>query len=46
VVYPEAIWYTALDQADIDEIIQSHLIGGKPVTRLMLEPEIEPPEAP
>ncbi|CAM8660463.1 COG3411 Ferredoxin [Burkholderiales bacterium] len=46
VVYPEAIWYTALDQTDIDEIIQSHLIGGKPVARLMLEPSAESPHAP
>lgn len=37
VVYPEAIWYTYVDEKDIDEIIDSHLVGGKPVERLMLE---------
>jgi len=37
VVYPEAVWYTFVDQEDIDEIIQSHLIEGKPVERLMVD---------
>ena len=36
VVYPEAIWYTYVDEDDIDEIIDSHLIGGKPVERLKI----------
>ncbi|MCL4743954.1 MAG: (2Fe-2S) ferredoxin domain-containing protein [Burkholderiaceae bacterium] len=36
VVYPEAIWYTYLDEQDIDEIIDSHLVGGEPVKRLQL----------
>jgi (2Fe-2S) ferredoxin len=36
VVYPEAVWYTFLDNSDIDEIIESHLKNGKPVTRLLL----------
>lgn len=38
VVYPEAIWYTWVDQQDIDEIIDSHLQNGQPVERLMLDP--------
>ena len=37
VVYPEAVWYTFVDKDDIDEIIQSHLIEGKPVERLMVD---------
>ena len=37
VVYPEGIWYTWVDQADIDEIIDSHLVNGKPVERLLLD---------
>lgn len=36
VIYPEGIWYRYRSTADIDEIIESHLIGGKPVARLML----------
>lgn len=41
VVYPEAVWYTALDTQDVEEIIQSHLIGGVPVTRLMIDQPAE-----
>jgi (2Fe-2S) ferredoxin len=40
VVYPEAIWYTYVDQCDIDEIVDSHLVGGVPVDRLRLPPEV------
>ena len=36
VVYPEAIWYTFVDNADIDEIIDSHLVNGKVVERLKI----------
>lgn len=36
VVYPEAVWYTYVDEHDIDEIISGHLIGGEPVERLRL----------
>ena len=35
VIYPEGVWYTFADQADIDEIISSHLIAGKVVDRLL-----------
>jgi (2Fe-2S) ferredoxin len=34
VVYPEGTWYTYVDNSDIDDIIDSHLVGGKPVERL------------
>lgn len=40
VVYPEAIWYTYVDEEDIDEIVESHLKNGKPVERLMLPPDV------
>ncbi len=36
VVYPEGVWYTYVDESDIDEIIDSHLVGGKPVERLII----------
>lgn len=36
VVYPEAVWYTYVDQHDIDEIVDSHLIGGRIVERLKI----------
>ncbi len=35
VIYPEGTWYTFIDTEDIEEIIQSHLIKGKPVERLL-----------
>jgi (2Fe-2S) ferredoxin len=35
VVYPEGIWYTYVDQHDIDEIVESHLKNGQVVERLM-----------
>ena len=40
VVYPEGVWYSFVDQADVDEIIDSHLVGGQPVKRLMLALEV------
>ena len=36
VVYPEAIWYGFVKTEDIEEIVQTHLIGGVPVERLVL----------
>jgi len=37
VVYPAAVWYTYVDQEDIDEIVDSHLVQGKVVERLLIE---------
>ncbi len=36
VVYPEAVWYTYVDQEDVDEIIESHLKNDKVVERLKI----------
>ena len=36
VVYPEGVWYTYVDQDDVEEIIQEHLINGHIVERLRL----------
>lgn len=36
VVYPEAVWYTFIDNDDIDEIVESHLKSGKVVERLLI----------
>jgi (2Fe-2S) ferredoxin len=36
VVYPDAVWYTYVDEADIDEIIEEHLQNGRIVERLRM----------
>jgi len=36
VVYPEGVWYTYIDEEDIDEIIDSHLLQGTVVERLKI----------
>jgi (2Fe-2S) ferredoxin len=40
VVYPEAVWYTYVDERDIDEIVDSHLREGRIVERLLLPPGV------
>jgi (2Fe-2S) ferredoxin len=39
VVYPDGVWYHYRDQADIDEILERHLVLGQPVERLRLHPD-------
>ena len=36
VIYPQAVWYTCVDNDDIDEIIESHLVNGQVVERLVV----------
>ena len=40
VVYPEEVWYTYVDESDIDEIINEHLVNGRVVERLLLPQEV------
>ncbi len=37
VIYPEAVWYTYVDEEDVDEIIDTHLKEGEVVKRLLLD---------
>jgi (2Fe-2S) ferredoxin len=37
VVYPDAVWYGGVTPDDMVEIVEKHLIGGKPVERLRLK---------
>lgn len=37
VVYPEGVWYTFVDERDIDEIVDRHLANGEPVERLRID---------
>lgn len=38
VVYPEDVWYAGVRAEDVPEIVQSHLVDGKPVDRLRYDP--------
>jgi len=40
VVYPEGVWYSYVDLSDIDEIVDSHLLRGLAVERLLLAPSV------
>ncbi len=44
VIYPEGVWYQFRTKEDVDEILQSHLIDGNKVTRLMLRADQVPPK--
>jgi (2Fe-2S) ferredoxin len=43
VVYPEGTWYGHVTEKDVDEIIEQHLVGGKPVERLRVFDKPAPP---
>ena len=36
-IYPEGVFYVGVTKNDVREIIESHLIGKKPVERLLLK---------
>jgi (2Fe-2S) ferredoxin len=36
VVYPEGVWYGGVTVDDVDEIIDQHVLGGRPVERLVI----------
>ena len=37
VIYPEGVWYSCTTKADIDEVLETHLLKGGRVERLMLK---------
>lgn len=39
VIYPEGVWYRCTSLADVDEVLQRHVIEGGRVDRLMLLPD-------
>jgi (2Fe-2S) ferredoxin len=36
VVYPEGVWYGGVTVDDLDELIEEHVLNGRPVERLRL----------
>lgn len=36
VIYPEGVWYTVRTEEDVKEIVQKHILGGQPVTHLLM----------
>ena len=44
VIYPEGVWYTYSTKEDIDEVLQTHLVEGKRVERLLLRKEDKLPK--
>jgi (2Fe-2S) ferredoxin len=36
VVYPDTVWYGNVQPSDVEEIVKSHIVDGKPVERLRL----------
>ena len=45
VIYPEGVWYRYDTEADLKEILETHVRDGGRVTRLMLKPSDDPPKA-
>ena len=43
VVYPENVWYAGVQESDVPEILESHILGGVPVKRLIYDPGVPGP---
>lgn len=41
VVYPDDVWYCGVQEVDLQDIFQSHIVGGKPVDRLRYRPGVK-----
>lgn len=39
VVYPDGVWYGGVTVDDVDEIIEEHIVHGRPVERLVIPDE-------
>jgi len=36
VVYPDGVWYARVQPEDVAEIVEQHIVGGRPVERLRM----------
>jgi (2Fe-2S) ferredoxin len=41
VVYPENVWYAGVQESDLPEILESHILNGVPVKRLIYDPGVK-----
>ena len=41
VVYPENVWYAGVQESDLPEIFESHILNGVPVKRLIYDPGVK-----
>ena len=41
VVYPENVWYAGVQESDLPEILESHILNGVPVERLVYDPGVK-----
>jgi len=41
VFYPDNVWYSGIQESDLAEIVQSHILDGKPVERLVYAPGVK-----
>ena len=44
VIYPEGVWYSVATPADVDEVLETHMLKGGRVERLMLQTKDKLPE--
>jgi nitrite reductase/ring-hydroxylating ferredoxin subunit/(2Fe-2S) ferredoxin len=40
VVYPDDVWYSGVQESDLQEILTEHIVGGRPVERLRYAPGV------
>jgi (2Fe-2S) ferredoxin len=43
IVYPEGVWYGRVSEADVDEIIDEHILAGRIVQRLLRGQRMDDP---
>jgi len=41
VVYPDNVWYCGVQESDLRDIFESHIVAGKPVARLQYAPGVK-----
>ena len=43
VVYPENVWYGGVQAHDLPDLLESHILNGVPVARLIYDPGVKGP---